>query len=79
MMAFCSALERIRINTRSNGLSCARSRLPANLKATSRKKYTVSARATFSSSGTPIVSMSVIIARASCAYCLESSRLAKAS
>src|ERR1039457_6595897 len=53
MMAFCTVLESESNTTRSNGLSCASSRLPKTLRITTRKAYTTTGRRIFSATGTP--------------------------
>src|ERR1017187_6106040 len=53
MMAFCTVLESDSSTTRSNGLSCANSRLPKILRNTTRKTYTITGRRIFFASGAP--------------------------
>src|SRR5215469_8262780 len=59
MIAFCTALDRVRSTVKSRGLSCASSRFPASRRPTTMKKYTATVRAIFSITGSPRTNMSV--------------------
>ena len=51
MIAFCTVFDSVSRTTRSNGFSCASSRLPASLSPTIRKAYTRIGRRIFSAIG----------------------------
>src|SRR5580765_629876 len=61
MMAFCTVFDSESSTTRSNGLSCANSRLPNTRKATTIKTYTRIGRSIFSTTGAPRANMSLHI------------------